>query len=64
MLALAIAPIEAQNLLNLLDVSSFPNMKRDAQSKLIKDLQKISNSYQGNKNIVTLTTKQFADHLR
>ena len=59
------APIEAQTYLSLIEVSAFPNMKRESQNKTLNRLKKIAYSYsESHSERTALTTKELFDKLR
>jgi len=60
----SIGPIEAEKYLNLLEVSAFPQMKREGQNKTLNRLKRIAYSFNRQSERPAMTTKQFFDQLR
>lgn len=60
MLFQALMAIEAQESLTLLRVQDWPNMKKEARSKLFKDLNKIANPSIVKEERKALTTQDLA----
>lgn len=59
----AIPVIEAEKYLNLLEVSSFPQMKREGQKKTLNRLRKLAYSFKTSNNESAITTKQLFERL-